>query len=162
MRRRRPTDVGGMDQLHSAGVTQTDPSPRAVRRYVYQNVVLTAIAGLLALSLMDRTSAGQPGLMARLMGPAQASAQSGETGELANALQQRKEMISELRQLNAKMDRLEAALAKGVNVKVTDMPALKLPPEMKGAESAKPGKSEKSDKPKDPPSISVKPMTDGK
>jgi len=101
--------------------------------------------------------------VARLIGPPQAAAQASESGELANALQQRKEMIAELRQLNAKLDRLDASLSKGV--KVTEMPALKLPPELKGAETSKTsssGKSEKSDKPKDPPSISVKPMNDGK
>jgi hypothetical protein len=135
-----------------------EPSPRAVRRHVYQNLVLTAIAGLLALGFIDRT-AGQPGIVARLMSPSSASAQSSDGGELGNALQQRKEIIAELRVLNGKIDRIDAKMSQGINVKVLDMPALKLPPELR-VDAPKPGKTDS--KPdtktssKEPPAISVK------
>lgn len=61
-------------------------------------------------------------------------AQLGDTGPAAanaayqpetpfNATQQRKDMIEQLKQLNDRMARIEAKLDKGINVKVTEMPA---------------------------------------
>lgn len=40
-----------------------------------------------------------------------------------NATQQRKDMIEQLKQLNERMARIEAKLERGINVKVTEMPA---------------------------------------
>ena len=57
-------------------------------------------------------------------------------GGLSNALEQRKQIIAELRTLNARMERIESKLAAGLNVKVTDMPALKLPDAKAGKEKA--------------------------
>jgi hypothetical protein len=96
-----------------------------MRRIGYQNAVLTGIALVLAVGLLDR---GAPG---GLTEPATAAAQP-EVGGLSNALEQRKQMISELRTLNSKLDRIEAALSKGLNVKVTEMPPLKFQPEPRG------------------------------
>jgi hypothetical protein len=96
----------------------------------YQNAVLTVIAGLLAVHAVDR----QIGIAS----PATAEAQvGGQEGALSNALEQRKQMISELRQLSSKMDRLEARLNGGINVKVTDMPPIRLPPDTRGAQAPK-------------------------
>lgn len=129
-----------------------DQSPhrrfRSSRALAYQNVVLTAIAGLLALHLMDRTSgAGSSGagLVAQVLSPAAASAQASmdsEPGGLANAIQQRKEMIGELRLIGSRLDRIDSKLNSGINVKVTDMPALKLPPELRLGGTTRPDKPE--------------------
>ncbi len=43
-----------------------------------------------------------------------------------SAAEQRKEMIVLLKNMSTRMDRIEAALVKGINVKVTDMPAMRM------------------------------------
>lgn len=111
-----------------------------MRRIGYQNAVLTAIAGLMAIGLLDRQGA-EPSITSP--SAAMAQAQPGvEPGGFTNALEQRKLIIAELRQLNSKLDRLDARLSAGLNVKVTDMPALKIPPEARAkpapAETGKP------------------------
>ena len=64
------------------------------------------------------------------LGPATAQAQpAGQSGESEDgngrisAADQRKEMISQLRNLSVRMERMEALLTRGINVKVTQMPA---------------------------------------
>lgn len=102
---------------------------RTMRGRTYQNAVLTVIAALLGLAVLDR----QWGLTE----PAAAQAQVGgspDTSGLSNALEQRKQMISELRQLSIRLERLESRIAGGINVKVTDMPPIKLPPEVRGGQ----------------------------
>jgi hypothetical protein len=125
----------------------------APRRSGYQNAMLTAIAVLLAVGVVDR-HAGSGDRLDRLMTPDAAQAQQPQTdGGLANKLDQNKQIIAELRSLNGKMDRIEAKLNSGLSVKVTDMPPLRLPPEVKG-------KGEKGDaKPdaKPDPKVDVKP-----
>jgi hypothetical protein len=99
---------------------------RDMRGRSYQNSVLTVIAVLLALSVADR----QWGLT----GPAGAQAQVGDApvqgGGMTNALEQRKQMIMELRMISGRLERLEARLNGNVNVKVTDMPPMRFPPEV--------------------------------
>jgi hypothetical protein len=96
-----------------------------MRRLGYQNAVLTVIAVLLGLSALER----QTGRSIEL--PA-ASAQPGqpEAGGLTNAIEQRKVMINELRAMNGRLDRIETRLNGNMEVKVKDMPPLKLPPEV--------------------------------
>lgn len=102
-----------------------------MRRIGYQNAVLTAIAVLLALGLVERQ--GGPGST----GPAAAQAQpESDGGGLTNKLEQNKQIIGELRLLNSKVDRIESRLAGGLSVKVTDMPPIKLPPEARGKQQA--------------------------
>src|SRR5262245_12528171 len=93
-------------------------------RVGYQNAVLTAIALCLGLGLADRqgTSVDSPGV---------ALAQEQDSGGLTNALEQRKQIIAELRQMNGRLERIEARMASKLEVKVVDMPPLKLPPEPK-------------------------------
>ena len=64
------------------------------------------------------------------IGPAAAHAQpAGQAGEgddsngRISAADQRKEMIAQLRNLSVRMERMEALLSRGINVKVTQMPA---------------------------------------
>ncbi|MFN0133563.1 MAG: hypothetical protein ACKVW3_13675 [Phycisphaerales bacterium] len=106
----------------------------APRTRGYQNAVLTLIALMVGVGLVERQLTPGP-----LSGPASASAQGPgdpDQGGLTNALEQRKIIIAELRTLNAKMERLESKLASGLSVKVTDMPPLKLPPEAKAKPEA--------------------------
>lgn len=63
-------------------------------------------------------------------GPATAQAQpagqqgdSDDAGGRISAADQRKEMILQLRNLSVRMERMEALLSRGINVKVTQMPA---------------------------------------
>ncbi|MCC6952091.1 MAG: hypothetical protein IT433_11700 [Phycisphaerales bacterium] len=94
------------------------PSPR-----LYANAVLTVIAGVLVLNWLATPS--------DLLG--RANAQPADDIELVtddpsgriSAAEQRKQMIQELRGLSARMERIESALTRGINVKVTDMPAMK-------------------------------------
>jgi len=102
----------------------------ASRRSGYQNAMLTAIAVLLALGVIDR-HAGSRDAISGLTEPAQASAQQPSDGGMTNRLEQNKQMIAELQKMNGKLDRIESKLSSGISVKVTDMPALKLPPELK-------------------------------
>jgi hypothetical protein len=93
-----------------------------MRRVGYQNAVLTAIAVLLALGLVDRQSGG------RMLEPAAASAQP--EGGLSNALEQRKQMIAELRAMSGRLERIESKISGGLDVRVKDMPPIKFPPEV--------------------------------
>lgn len=87
----------------------------------YQNAVLTVIAALLAVAMIDRHPA--------ITEPSGAHAQvrEGQEGGMSNALEQRKQMIAELRQLSSRMERLESRINAGLNVKVTEMPPMRLP-----------------------------------
>ena len=94
-----------------------------MRRLGYQNAALTAIAILLGLNLVNGNG---------VTAPSSASAQpETDTGGLISAGEQRKVMIAELKAISARLDRIDSKLSGGgVNVKVTDMPSLKLPPEL--------------------------------
>jgi hypothetical protein len=105
-----------------------NPSTERRSCFGYQNAVLTAIAVLLGLGLAERAGDGSA-----LTGPAAASAQSEqpESGGMTNALEQRKQIIGELRTANLRLERIEARLNGRLEVRVTDMPPLRLPPEAK-------------------------------
>ena len=59
-------------------------------------------------------------------------------GGLSNALEQRKQIIAELRTMNGRLERIEAKLAGRLDVRVTDMPPIKLPPETRAKPEPKP------------------------
>jgi hypothetical protein len=122
----------------------TPQSAAAPRRIGYQNVMLTAIALILAVGALEGGVLTQP--------PA-AQAQPQNDGGLTSALEQRKQMIAELRTLNSKMDRIEAKLNSGLSVKVTEMPPVKLQ-DQKGKPDAgeAPGR----------PGVEVRPAPSGK
>jgi hypothetical protein len=86
--------------------------------------MLTAIAALLALNLADRATT--PG--GSLAGVAtQAHAGPPEGGEtLVSAAQQRKMMITELKSLSDRVDRLDKTVRAGISVKVTEMPKVRI------------------------------------
>lgn len=92
----------------------------------YTNLVLTAIAVCLGVIAFAQSSAApaavaQEASQVGIVGGGSASTESAAAG-LINAAEQRKTMIAELRALGSRMERIEAALAKGINVKVTSMP----------------------------------------
>ncbi len=94
-----------------------------MRKRSYSNLMLTVIAGLLALNLVDRATTPGSGLGS--VG-AEAQAQSGPGENMVSAAQQRKLMISELKSLSERVDRLDKTVRAGINVKVTEMPRVRL------------------------------------
>lgn len=83
----------------------------------YTNVALSAIAVLLGVIALGQ---GQGGASTALAQPS-----SGEDG-LVSAAEQRKVMISELRQLNTRVEHLDTAMARAINVKVLEMPPVQM------------------------------------
>ena len=120
-----------------------------MRRIGYQNAVLSLIAIFLGVGLLERAAA--PGLTQP--GAATAAQPEPDQGGLSNALEQRKQMINELRMANSRLDRIEARLAGTMNVKVIDMPPVKMAD----------GGREKGDKANKPDArVEVSPAADGK
>lgn len=113
-------------------MTQAQPTTRGGR---YTNTALTAIAVLLALNLLKPVDF-----------VAAASAQPASEG-LASAAEQRKQIIAELASIEKKIERVEAQMTKGI--RISEMPELKLPAEMKEAlrAAARTDKGDKGDKP---------------
>jgi len=109
-----------------------NPTPRPDGSRTYQNIVLTAIAALLGLGLLQHA----PATGSALESPAIAQGEQPESGGMTNALEQRKQIIAELRQLNGKLERIDTRLHGKLEVKVIDMPPLKMPADNrpKGAE----------------------------
>lgn len=98
----------------------------------YSNGVTTVLVALLGLMVVERVTTGPSGgVVASLTTPraAQAGPDDEPSAGLVSAADQRKLMLAELKRLSAQLDRLESRLASGINVKVTDMPAIKLPKE---------------------------------
>jgi hypothetical protein len=98
----------------------------------YTNAALTAIAVLLGLHLLQGSGASlvdsaqaQEGQRDKvtIVGARPASDDGG--AGLISAAEQRKAMISELRSINDRLERVESALARGINVNVKTMPASK-------------------------------------
>lgn len=119
--------------------------PVSPRRIGYQNAVLTLIAAILGLGLVER--AGSPTLPESAANAQPAS--DPDQGGLSNKLEQGKQIIGELHSISGRMDRIESLLTRGLSVKVTEMPPLKLPPEAR----ARP----EGDKPKPDSKVEVKP-----
>lgn len=92
------------------------PRPRA-----YANAALTVIAVLLGANLLARPAATH------------ADAEPPYSG-MANDLEQRQVMIGQLREIEARMGRLEMVLTKGLNVRVTEMPPVRLAEQQEKAE----------------------------
>lgn len=118
-----------------ADPTTMETTPHSVARSRgYQNAMLTLIAVMVGLGLLERQLSPDG-----LAGPAGASAQGPtdpDQGGLMNALEQRKVMIAELRSIGARLDKLDAKLAQGLSVKVVDMPPIKLPADPKAKPDA--------------------------
>jgi hypothetical protein len=126
----------------------------------YTNLALTVIAGLLAINTFDRARTGfvgeaqaQPTTVRNVPGASPSAAtptlsEDDASGRI-NPTEQRKQMITELRAIGTRLDRVEAVLRTGLSVKVTE-----LPPGFGADKNNKGEKAEKSDK--------VAPVTAGK
>ncbi|GJQ30631.1 MAG: hypothetical protein HBSAPP03_25150 [Phycisphaerae bacterium] len=86
----------------------------------YTNVVLTLIAGLLAINLLGRTTPPMP-----TSAHAQTAPPEDATG-LISAAEQRKAMLAELRGIAARLDKMDASMSRVMNVKVVEMPPVKI------------------------------------
>ncbi len=98
-----------------------EAGPRAPARSPVRGPVamLTVVASLLAANLF----LGALGVV----GPSVAAAQPEKTVEVPfNAAEQRRQMIDQLSQVHMKLAAIEARLEKGLSVKVTEMPAVKV------------------------------------
>ena len=123
---------------------------RTRTRNGYQNIILSCIAGLLALGMVER-HAGSGDVLGT-----SALAQSGQpdAGGIISTAEQRKQIIAELRTMNSRLERIESKLNSGLSVKVTDMPKDK---------SEKP-KADKGERPEGKPEakVEVTPAPEGK
>jgi hypothetical protein len=100
----------------------------------YTNGALTAIAVLLGVIALQNTAFSGGGATVAHASEPGVLAQGGDDTDVngrISAAEQRKQIIAELRTIQTKMDRLEQTLNKGLNVKVIDMPELKLPAELR-------------------------------
>jgi hypothetical protein len=95
------------------------------RGRVYQNIMLTAIAGLLTVIIVDPFRDAVPALQASAQAQSRAVPPAppaeGEDQTVAgriSAADQRKTMINELRALGERMGRIEALLQRGITVKI--------------------------------------------
>jgi hypothetical protein len=105
----------------------SQPHENKIVRRSYTNGVLTAIAALLGVIVLQQTnSTGPQGAALAQVGVVgeQVPSEGAATG-LISAAEQRKAIISELKTMNDRLTAIEGALAKGINVKVTSMPAQK-------------------------------------
>lgn len=99
-----------------------------MRRRSYQNSVLTVIALCLGAMTLERAARWTGGPEA----VAQPAISEGTTsGGLVAASDQRKAMIGELRSMSARLERIEAQIARGLTVKVSEMPEIRLPRDRK-------------------------------
>ena len=101
------------------------PAPTATRIAPRQtsagSVVLTMAAGAVLTLLVLGQSGGGSNALAQ---PAGRLSDSGDdaAGRIS-AAEQRKEMITQLRNISARLEHLESTIAKGISVKVTQLPA---------------------------------------
>lgn len=100
----------------------------------YTNVALTVIAVLLGVNVL------KPPAGAEAMAQPAANSASDDKG-MASAIEQRKQMIAELKNLSKRVEKIESILTKGI--KVSEMPELKLPAEFRDAMKSK-GESTKA------------------
>lgn len=100
----------------------------------YTNGALTAIA--LLLGVVAFQNAGLSGVStahAQEPAPLALGGDDSDTSGRISAAEQRKQIIAELRTLQTKVERVEQIMNKGMNVKVVDMPEMKLPQELRKA-----------------------------
>lgn len=98
-----------------------------VQRVGSQHIHFLAAAGVLALGLVAVLNTSRGGGA----GPAAALASEQPADDTpdgrVSAAEQRKVMIAELKNISARLDRIDAAMSKGLSVRVTEMPEMRLP-----------------------------------
>lgn len=121
-------DIARMD-THAPDVRRAQGTP-------YLNLVLTAIAGLLAVMVLQSPAGGGAGSPSAALAAQPSKQSGGSQGEqmgLISALEQRKIMIASLARIEERLSKMEAKLSSGISVKVTEMPPIRLPVEKDGA-----------------------------
>ncbi len=99
-----------------------------MRSRKYLNAILSVIAVLLSLNLLVQTGASRGSASVLAAGP-DAQTQPGKeplTTPPFNSGDDRKQLITLLDQVSKRLDKLQAKLDSGINVKVTEMPAVKV------------------------------------
>ena len=132
-----------------AQIPSDTPGVMTRRQGAYLNIAVTVLTGVLALNVLGtREPSAMPQAFAA---PPSNPTDVGEdtiSGRIS-AAEQRKQIISELKSLNQKLERIDAQVKGGLTVKVTDMPADK---QAKSEPKARPeGKPE--------PRVEVRPAT---
>lgn len=93
----------------------------------YLNIVLTANAALLGVIALGGLHHGDGASLTPTASAQPALTRSPEPGDDSagriSAAEQRKVMISELRALGIRLERIETTLGRGLSVKVTELPA---------------------------------------
>lgn len=90
----------------------------------YLNSVLTVIAIMLGLVAMERFFGNEGGGQVAVASGTP-SEDSGSVG-LINAADQRKQIIAELKSMNAKLDKMQGSIKSPMPVKVLEMPAVRV------------------------------------
>ena len=116
----------GVDRADPNGVTLQTPRGTTMRRLSYRDVVLTVIAVLLAVVVIDHRAGTGVGFFGPLE-EATASQPRQQSGGMVSGGEQRKQMIAELQKINAGIKKLDTVLAKGIKVDVATMPEIKIP-----------------------------------
>lgn len=96
-----------------------------MRKDGYRNGVLTVIALLLGVMALGQGAGPSPA--GAQVSHAGADPTRPEGGGLISAAEQRKMILSEMRAMRKQMDSIQSALGKGLSVKVTEMPEIRLP-----------------------------------
>ncbi|HEX2836807.1 MAG TPA: hypothetical protein VHN77_01635 [Phycisphaerales bacterium] len=102
---------------------QQNHFPTAHAGRTYTNAVLTGIGVLLGVIALNMSGAGSARIADAQVGVVGQRTTVVPTDGLVSAAEQRKQIHAELRAMNEKVDRLQATLEKGLNVRVTSMPA---------------------------------------
>jgi len=100
-----------------------------LRPVVSQHIHFLAAAGVLALGLVAVWNTSRGGVAGAGPGVSLASEQPADDTPdgRVSAAEQRKVMIAELKNISSRLDRIDAAMAKGLSVRVTEMPEMRLP-----------------------------------
>lgn len=120
-----------MDQ-QSATLTEA-PRLQESRRKVYAPLFVAVAAALAAVVMFNPVEGPGGGLLAKAAAqqPRSGGADGDETGGRVSAAEQRKDMIAQLRAMNSRLERMEALMAKGLTVRVSEMPQIRFPSEGK-------------------------------
>ncbi len=94
---------------------------RTTKRYSALVPAAAVFVGMLVVSQLGDSN---------VAGPATANA-AYQPETPFNAAQQRKEQLEQLKLINERLARIESKLERGINVKVTEMPAMSPPPPAK-------------------------------
>ncbi len=100
--------------------TQTASTPR--RRNLFLNLAVAANAVMLGLLVVGQSGPAPRGLEASAAAAPPNVSEEGDPTARISAAEQRKQIIAELSSMNQRLTALDAALKKGINVRVTEMP----------------------------------------